>query len=952
MIRNKIDWKKMDAILSVKEADENYLFHDQIKQIKDRCHDIIGVKRADETHSANISEDFTDGQSIGIRRESIVGIVGERGSGKSSLLHTACEALRSDNFYLLDVLDPNVFDDSMSILELFVSQIYRKLQETEENNFDADDYESMDLHRRLKEIIKLLSDYQSGKENFYQTHTYSDLLENIMHRVNMPTLIHDLVKNFLEFARRSRKNHAAYAGLVLCIDDVDLVSNDKVYSLLEDIRKYLAGNIIVITAFRSSQLFDAVLNEKLGENEELIGQDSVTIDDIRDQVARYLEKLIPVHNRIQLLDADDLLGKTYYKIFYGLMEQRISSDEELKKTLDNVLEEKGLSGLNQDLSMREWLYHLLNLRIRLKLKPIDRWENTVYNLPVNLRGLLQLAYLIIERMQKVDLKETSEPLLDLKSRSERCGVILSNLAEYKKYFLQGIQEILPVELRGVIDLWLRSDYHAKNYLLCDELLKRIATIDESVLAKMPRYNLFQIHNICIGDVYHVLETYKSVCGMEDKSRYFVYSLKVLYSIELLAHYLIAAMKYPNDLSKSSDVSSSTYDPDLGIYLTLINAKIISNSFGYFTRKPWEGAVVYTKSNDPSIVKIYQHLLYSAVAAEGDLRRSAPVYEYVDDVIKRESRTSLQIATYDTFKYRRLYEYDWTILQADLQNGTQYPIDPFAFLGQRQFVETTFFSNQYVFFNLFDLDVIVRINYGRSGESSKSDDRTSEHIRLQRLLCYVDCIVLAQKALDDVTLDPYELELVQGMADAIFYTEKNRTSRAHIFTDKGGVVENLEKLLLNKGDVYRLSKRAFTLLIEKLLNASDIHLSKEESAALKRVSSKLTTSKTAVKKTERDLVNSIVEGHDNYIVDVEALEKEALIKATIAEPLVYRLSKEKFLHLIKRLQNEERLEDKEKASLNAIYDRLQKPRIQMRTDEKDVVNKIVNRINYELNEETL
>ena len=58
-----------------------------------------------------------------------------------------------------------------------------------------------------------------------------------------------------------------------------LADNVKIYSLLEDIRKYLAGNIIVITAFRSSQLFDAVLSEKLKRySKKIVGIDAANYE--------------------------------------------------------------------------------------------------------------------------------------------------------------------------------------------------------------------------------------------------------------------------------------------------------------------------------------------------------------------------------------------------------------------------------------------------------------------------------------------------------------------------------------------------------------------------------------------------------------------------------------------------------------------------------------------------
>ena len=53
MTKYKIDWKKMDAILSVEEADKNYLFNDQIEQIKARCRDIIEMGEESSIISKN-----------------------------------------------------------------------------------------------------------------------------------------------------------------------------------------------------------------------------------------------------------------------------------------------------------------------------------------------------------------------------------------------------------------------------------------------------------------------------------------------------------------------------------------------------------------------------------------------------------------------------------------------------------------------------------------------------------------------------------------------------------------------------------------------------------------------------------------------------------------------------------------------------------------------------------
>lgn len=865
MPANQIDWKKMDAILSVNEADEYYLFHDQIEQIKERCRDIIGSVNTIE----NASEERAEARPpVGMRRESIIGIVGERGSGKSSLLRTACKALKSERYYVLDVLDPNVFDDSMSILELFISQIYRKLQEFETDHSDIDEYTSIDLYSRLKQISKILSDFQSGKENFYQTHTYADLLDNIMLRVNMPALIRELVQRFLSLIRRERQDGAEYVGLVLCIDDVDLVSNVKIYSLLEDIRKYLAGNIIVITAFRSSQLFDAVLSEKLKENERLINANTMGIGDVRDQAARYLEKLIPVHGRIRLLDADDLLRRPYYQIFYALMEVQPSGETALKEQLDAILSEKGLGRHGSVLSMREWLYFSLNLRIRLKLDPVDRWENTIYNLPVNLRGLLQLIYLIVERMQTVSLKQDDSSVSE-KERKTLCSHILKNLEEYRGYFLQGIQEVLPVELRGVIDLWQRSDYRAKNYLICDELLKKIAAIDKLVLAELPQFNLYQIYNICLGDVYQVIEIYKSVCGSEDKSRYFVYCLKVLYSIELLTHYLRAAENIVAD-SRSED--GDALDPELEIYLTLINAKIVNNSFAYFSRTPWEGGIVYTESEEEETRELYRKLLYSAVAVESDLRRSLPKYSSSNDTVRRDTRTASQITTYGTLKYRSLYEYNTEMLFSELKRNTSYPTDPFAFLGQSRYVESTYDEKRYVFFSMFDIDAIVRFNYGRGVEPGKKREA------LEYLLRYVDYIVSGEDVSKGaIKPSKYESELIQGMADVLWYSEEIRKGRERVFADAEGNIKGFQGLPFKTGSIEKLSKSAVLLMIQQLLSDHANTLSPDDRALLTTLSETIGSRPGKPTTAEKDTLTNIVE-KTGVVFDFEELGQKANMNA--------------------------------------------------------------------------
>ena len=843
-VSGKINWQKMNSIITVKDAKEDYLFSEQLKKIKSRCNEI--------TENGNL------------KHETILGIEGERGSGKSSFLSTVRSELT--DFYVMDIIDPSVFEDSMSIIELFISHIFKYVTESENENFESA-YQK--LLNQLGDVTKVLADFKAGKENFYRDNSYVEVLSSIKTRVNLRKHIDDLVAGFLSYVNATSKSGKNYKAIVLCIDDTDLISNTKIFNLLEEVRKYLTGNVIVIAAYYSRQLFDAVLQQKLHENTKLLEVGAITEDQVRDQVARYLEKLIPVNNRISLFDAENILNKNYVPVLSGIIEGGENYTEGIKAgILKSYFKEKSLLIDDADImTTKEWIYEALNRRLRLKLSPVDELEETAYNLPLNLRGLLQLIMLITENMQEVQPFKEESDNNDYVNLSEK---IITNLEIYESYLYSNLIEVLPNHLSKIIDLWRKSEYNSKNYLICDELSNLIEKKDIESSYSMPKYTAYLTYNIALGDVYDVLEIYKSAAGIDEKERYFVFALKVLYSIELLKHYLKACI---NSLEESCESNES-----LEIYLSLINAKMMPVSFSYFSANldvlkevGFNGKAVSNKELEDNsetskyidLKDLYSKILYSSVAAKSDFRNAIPTYSQYYELRRQMVMVRRRTKTYEAYKYYRLYNYEISEDLEDFVDTTKYPVDPLAFLGQRWYIENSFFKNYYVFYSMFDIDALVRFNYGRGDSDIKN--------ALSSLIRKIYCILTGKNKFNAIRLKQREIELRMEMSAPIFYSEEllgeRKCAYSFINSDEIKGIEFLRKDV--KAEINKLtSKYQFQKLLKDLMNFPTIN--RQDREDLNSINERWSSPRKQVLKSDKETIVNLIEKL-NFDFDISKYE---------------------------------------------------------------------------------
>ena len=659
-----------NAIVKV-DYDNNckYLFSDQIDRIKKLC-----------------AEFDNKNNQVKSNNYGAIGLIGERGSGKSSFLYTARTELTKEGYYVLDVMDPNVFNDTLSFAEIFISNLYNTLSKKKYDKAIVDPTR-VQLNSKLKEIANLISDMKGGKESFYTNNTNFNLLTAISSRVDFAEKIKEFIDLFIGLIKKYDVE-IKHNKIVIMIDDMDLISSDIIYNTLEDVRKYFCENAIVIVAYRDTQLINAVIESKLKDNEELLNRKIIAIDEIKEQAAKYIEKLFPLSTNVNLYSSEELLSRNQ----------------------EDVLRAFGIKGGTD--SMKETLFKDIYKKTRISLKPVDEREDNRYLLPNNLRGILQL-YSVASEMQKVEYEFDDKNMSEEKKDEKRLNiskVIIENLKTLKKYLISAKISQLENKDRILLQDWLSAKVSEKNYLMWKEFYKRTIGADvcgenvsyeasEKLKAYLKDIPVIEPQNIQFGDVYEKLEEYKDAFCVTDYNFHIAYLIKVFYSIELLEQYL----RFVSCRLSSSGGNENTY---LDNYYLLMNGKIIPDNYYYFSpnskdfRGIWGELLFKTYDkldglNEGNYRKVVQSLVYSSYGARSKINIKAT-----------KNTDELQFS-----KFIKLYEDE----EKQLTYGRNYNFEIFSFLCKKEYIAGSVEQNWYIFYSVFDIDNITRISFGERNE---------------------------------------------------------------------------------------------------------------------------------------------------------------------------------------------------------------------------------------------
>ena len=270
-----------------------------------------------------------------------------RGQGKTSAMQSFAEYLRdphrqaehlpeigSSNFTVLDAIDPSALDKKENIIRVLLSRLVFRLDKL----YNGDKTLALNSEENVHErelLLKLLMDCydnveilkEDGKRNEDQ-----DDLEHLAQLGNSAKLkenLHDLIEKFLKLFKSESRSDENY--LVVQIDDVDLFTGD-VHEICEDIHRYLSiPNVIVLMAADYTQLRYALCERYLKQYKELQNERSKVeiYKKCHDMATRYLEKVFPENNRIELPSIQDMTIEEYTNLQIHYIKNNADKNEEI-----------------------------------------------------------------------------------------------------------------------------------------------------------------------------------------------------------------------------------------------------------------------------------------------------------------------------------------------------------------------------------------------------------------------------------------------------------------------------------------------------------------------------------------------------------------------------------------------------------------------------------------------
>ncbi|MFD2556033.1 hypothetical protein [Sphingobacterium tabacisoli] len=275
----------------------------------------------------------------------IIAFTGERGIGKSSTMLSFMNALvnhktnsffkkdeRSEfqnlNFISLEVIDPSLFRGEETIFEMVIVQMFKKFKlDLEQKKTQLHDDERRKLLYNFQKVYDAYRVTKKDNKDIYNEESIDNLI-NLAKGSNLRSSFIELVSIYLNSIGGAGTNK-----LIIAIDDFDLQIKG-IYEMLEDIRQLLINNnVIILIAYKTEQLQE-YLERGLRKQTVDISDKNHSVNEIgiKNQVNKYLEKILPNDHIINLLSTDQEQIYTYLKSVVTSSNKTNSSISDTEKT--------------------------------------------------------------------------------------------------------------------------------------------------------------------------------------------------------------------------------------------------------------------------------------------------------------------------------------------------------------------------------------------------------------------------------------------------------------------------------------------------------------------------------------------------------------------------------------------------------------------------------------------
>lgn len=315
--------------------------------------------------------DIKDSEKI-IRRTNSIGIMGKRGTGKTSILHSIRNRLSKEQDIILDIIVPDNMSEKSDLLGNIIGRFNSEIDELEkkakssegkENKLQSSLYDSITC--RFKKDNVLREAYKKMVTAYcYMQPEYRDLL--IRNYTDLPSYISksgevfnadtEFIKRFNDFIYqlvkvKMEQNGNQKALIHIFIDDIDLAPH-RCPQIAKALLAYLAHPAIVVHLSGDIETFEEALTLRfLTQNDAIIPADILTekfveskslLDRKKELAYDYMKKIIPANYR-HSLRYWELKSRAEYSI--NTNEGESDLGKTLKELLVEVLEDESVERL-------------------------------------------------------------------------------------------------------------------------------------------------------------------------------------------------------------------------------------------------------------------------------------------------------------------------------------------------------------------------------------------------------------------------------------------------------------------------------------------------------------------------------------------------------------------------------------------------------------------------------